>query len=208
MIFKRAVIVSLLGHIILLSIFSLSFGNKLEKKVYTEVSSFGAILKSYDLSFADKFKLIIPRVSRQQGENVFSLPAEEKVSVGRDFADYYRKPPVNLILDNEKKAFTQNLSEISFYRKKKESVVVFYPTMPYYFNLYFRDRQIVHIELEYSLISRDKTDSIIIKRKISSGNLDVDLLCMRYIDHYLSIQQDRLIPNERQVVKIDLELKK
>jgi len=47
----------------------------------------------------------------------------------------------------------------------------------------------------------------VIKRKISSGNLEVDLLTMRYIGHYLFIQQKRFTPNNWQTVKIDLSEK-
>lgn len=207
-VFKKTVIISLLGHITLFGIFSFSFGNRLENRIYPEISSLGAILGNYDLIPINNFKSIIPYEASQQGNNILPLPQGEKVCGERCFADYYLKPAVDLRMENEKQLFIPKFPEVSFPRKKKESVVMFYPSMPYHFNLYFKDRQVVHIELEYNLVSRDKRDSIIIKRKISSGNLDVDLLCTRYIDQYLSIQQDRLIPNQRQVVKIDLELKK
>jgi hypothetical protein len=91
--------------------------------------------------------------------------------------------------------------------RKKEAVIMFYPQLPYNFLIYFQDRQLVHIELMYNIISRDSANSIIIKRKISSGNLEVDLLSMRYIGHYLFIQQDAFAPNIWQTVKIDLSTK-
>jgi hypothetical protein len=47
-------------------------------------------------------------------------------------------------------------------------------------------------------------NSLEIKRKISSGNLEVDLLSMRYLSPYLFIQQNRFTPNNWQTVKIDL----
>jgi len=91
--------------------------------------------------------------------------------------------------------------------KRKDSVIIFHPQLPYDFLLYFKDRQEVHIELLFK-ISRDLEDrSIVIKRKISSGNLEADLLAMRYIDHYLFLQQARLPLDSWRAVKIDLGLK-
>ena len=37
-----------------------------------------------------------------------------------------------------------------------------------------------------------------------SGNLEADLLSMRYINHYLSVQQQMFPVNKWQVVKIEL----
>jgi len=44
---------------------------------------------------------------------------------------------------------------------------------------------------------------ISLRRKISSGNLEADLLSMRYIGHYLFIQQEGFASNVWQTVKIE-----
>jgi hypothetical protein len=82
--------------------------------------------------------------------------------------------------------------------------ITLYPPLPYHFLLYFKDRQAVHIELEFNKISKGQNSSILIKRKISSGNLEADLLSMRYLEHYLLLQQSQLPSNEWQSVKIEL----
>lgn len=84
---------------------------------------------------------------------------------------------------------------------------MFYPRLPHYFNLYFRHRQAAHIELMFNISASATASSIIIKRKISSGNLEVDLLSIRYIGNYLFIEQSRFPHNTWQTVKIDLSTK-
>jgi hypothetical protein len=81
---------------------------------------------------------------------------------------------------------------------------MFYPRLPYHFALYFKDRQTVHIELMFQVISGAQRNSILVKRRVSSGNLEADLLSMRYISRYLFIQQRGFAPNKWQTVKIDL----
>jgi hypothetical protein len=84
------------------------------------------------------------------------------------------------------------------------SVLTFHPLLPYGLQLYFKDREAVHIELEFNIVSENGKDYIVVKRKISSGNLDADLLCSRYISHYLFIQRLGFAANKWQSVKIDL----
>lgn len=91
----------------------------------------------------------------------------------------------------------------SFVKSKKPSII-FHPLLPFSFNIYFQDRQVAHVELMFKIISCGIRNSLLVKRKISSGNLDVDLLSMRYIGHYLFIKQNDFIPSEWQTVKIDL----
>ncbi|MGE5197021.1 MAG: hypothetical protein ACM3IL_00745, partial [Deltaproteobacteria bacterium] len=73
--------------------------------------------------------------------------------------------------------------------------------------LYFKDRQAAHIELMFNVLPDGKSNSMDIKRKISSGNLEVDLLTMRYLSHYLFIQQAGFPANKWQTVKIELSPK-
>ncbi len=82
--------------------------------------------------------------------------------------------------------------------------MMLYPRLPYDFSLYFRDRQAAHIELAFNIKTAGNREEVAIKRKISSGNLEADLLSMRYISHYLFIQKTRFAPGVWQSVKIDL----
>ena len=84
---------------------------------------------------------------------------------------------------------------------------MFYPSFPEHLLLYFTDRQTVHIELQYNVSSNDPASTVWLKRKISSGNLEADLLAMRYLSHYLFIQRARLPTDSWQTVKIELSPK-
>ena len=39
------------------------------------------------------------------------------------------------------------------------------------------------------------------------GNLEADLVCMRYVSHYLFMQQEKITPGIWHTVKIDLSAK-
>lgn len=202
-IFKKTIIVSLLGHITVFSIFSFTFGTRILKADYANVSFLGAVLRNADLS------------SRS-----FSSPAgltfnvkPKTLALDRENKGYtlvlhqYFKPSISLPVNEEKIIFMPKRKSISFFQKKKEPIIMLYPQLPYHFLIYFKNRQRVHIELMYNIISSAMTNTILIKRKISSGNLEADLLSMRYISHYLFIQQARFTPNKWQTVKIDLSAK-
>ncbi len=87
---------------------------------------------------------------------------------------------------------------------RKDATVMIHPLLPYQLHLYFKDRQSVHIELAFKIVKSRSRTHVIIRRKVSSGNLDADLLCCRYLGHYLYIQEARFVPNTWQMVKIDL----
>jgi len=204
---KKTIFISLLGHITAFGIFSFSFGSRLPDLSRMNVSFWGSALKNYDFT------------ARRSNFNkpvkaVFSLkpaaPALEK-DKSREYImeERYFKPFAHLSMQDEKAIFARDLSENPLPKIRKQSVVMLYPKLPYHFNLYFKDRQLVHIQLDYNIIPRGKVNSVVIlQRRISSGNPEVDLLCMRYINLYLSMQQDRFIPNKWQTVKIELEPKK
>jgi hypothetical protein len=86
----------------------------------------------------------------------------------------------------------------------RDSSIMFHPLLPYQFELYFKDRQSVHIELAFRMIPGIDKNSLEIKRKISSGNLEADLLSLRSMHNYLFLQQGKLIPHEWQNVTIEL----
>ncbi len=207
-IFKKAIFISLLGHIAAFSIFSFSFGTKLSEANYTKVSFLGAWLISRDLipalnkgfQFMDHINLS-PQILRLES-NIRQSPL---------LSGYSLKPQVNPVFNRQKLGFIRQAMSASMMNKRKEPVIMFYPALPYNFLLYFQDRQAVHIELMFNIISNKETKperkSIVVKRKISSGNLEADLLSLRYISHYLFIQQARFAPDSCQTVKIDLSAK-
>jgi len=90
---------------------------------------------------------------------------------------------------------------ISYFPVMREPVFTLHPLLPYQFDLYFKDRQQVHIELEFCVTRSNNRNFISLRRKISSGNLEADLLSMRYIGHYLFIQQEGFASNVWQTVK-------
>ena len=203
-IFKKSIIISTLWHLTVFSLFSFSSGDRLPKINYSGVYFFGGILSNYGL--VNTQNLTVPDIKKlffNKTNTVFLDKNRQHLTV----SSYYQKPQVNLAFNEYKNTVLSNTS-LSFIKlPKKESVVIFYPQLPYHFLLYFKDRQAVHIELVFDIISNTKTNSIIVKRKISSGNLEADLLTMRYLSHYLFIQQMGLPTNNWQSVKIELSPK-
>lgn len=201
--FKKTLFISALGHIAIFSIFNFSFGHKIPQARYAEVSFWGAILQGTDLAYRQNFKPTeIKEISiKESGAVTINKTTPERPSV---LLGYYLKPTAFLQLNPDKMIFIQKEPPLLVSPARKAPVIMFYPELPYHFLLYFKDRQVAHIELMYNIISNQKTNSIAIKRKISSGNLEADLLTMRYISHYLFIQQASFAPNEWQAVKIEL----
>jgi hypothetical protein len=200
--FKQTLLISFLGHITLFSLFSFSFGPQIPKLNNAFVSFQGAILRTPDL---------MPTPNLSVGHKAGAVARKPEVlildKVNREsplvFKDYL-KPQITFTLNRDKIALVKELTPKLLIPKRKEPTIMFYPRLPYHFALYFKDRQVAHIELEFQVISSHNRNSIVLKRKISSGNLEADLLSMRYIDRYLFIQQMGFIPSNWQTVKIDL----
>lgn len=209
--FRKTLLFSLLGHLTVFSLFSFSFGSRLPMSNYGSVSFWGGVLKSYD--FISPQPLIgLKRVFSypvRLGDNFLKKPravAQEKTAEAYSLMpNYYSKPPVNLASAEDKIIFSQKAPILFAPALKKRPSVMLHPALPYYFTLYFKDRQKVHIELMFNFIpGREKAGGpVVIKRKISSGNLEVDLLAMRYMRHYLFIEQSQFAPDKWQTVKIE-----
>lgn len=203
-IFKKSIIISTLCHLTVFSLFSFSSGDRLPKINYSGVYFFGGILGNNGLIDTQNLNIAdIKKFFLNKANTVFLDKNRQHLTV----SSYYQKPQVSLAFNEYKQAAPLNTSPSFTKLPKKESVVIFYPQLPYHFLLYFKDRQAVHIELMFNIISNVKTNSIIIKRKISSGNLEADLLTARYLSHYLFIQQMGLPTNNWQSVKIELSPK-
>lgn len=89
----------------------------------------------------------------------------------------------------------------------RSTAIIFHPQIPYSLAPYFKDRETVHIELMFNIVQLRTGSSVQVKRKVSSGNLEADLLSMRYISRYLSMQRQAIPTNAWQTVKIDLSVR-
>lgn len=202
--FRKTIFISAIGHITVFSIFNFTFGMRIPRANYAYVSFLGSILRHSDLSNLPFSLPLDVRTHRVRLEGFNKRPVSRELN-RVDFAHF--KPRLTLAINAQKSGFIPARESITFLPKRKEPSIMLYPHLPYHFLLYFKDRQMVHIELMFNIISSPQTNTILIKRKISSGNLEADLHVMRYISHYLFIQHARFIPHKWQTVKIDLSVK-
>lgn len=202
---KKSIAISFFWHIVVFSIFSFSFGKRIFKIDYPSVYFWGVML----ISASDTHRSAntnIGKIAREKVDTLLaSRPGPQRPLI---FRYSLKKPPVSLRVDAEKASFTAPASALLPIPQKKKPVFEFYPLIPYHFTLYFRDRQVAHIELLFKINASGKMNSVAVKRKISSGNLETDLLVMRYINHYLFLQQAMFPADSWQEVKIDFSAKK
>jgi len=205
--FSKTIAISCLSHLAVFSLFSFSFGNRISQMPASFVSFRGGILRNSDLRQAPLNNTEPTEAKKIFSENTPVPKQREKTDIVLTFT--FSKPSFQVDSRQEKKEFRNSFDLLKFSSPtKKESAVMFYPVLPYHFPLYFKDRQMVHIELSYSVSSGQAHKSIIIQRRISSGNLEADLLCMRYISRYLFLRQTGFMPDVEHNIKIDLQLKK
>ena len=209
-IFRKTIFVSLLSHIAIFSIFSFSLGNRVPQAHYTSASYFGQFLRNYQVkplpATASNIKYTRRPFRDESGLFMGPWPPAKQVRY-LVLSDWREKPQLHLAFNTQKLVFTEKLQPLLFSLKRNEPAIIFHPLLPYSFVLYFKDRQIAHVELMFRINSSGPRNSIAVKRKISSGNLEVDLLTTRYIGHYLFIQKASFAPNDWQVVKVDLSAK-
>jgi len=203
-IMKKTLLLSFCCHLSIFSLFSFTFGEKLSRLNFPSVYFLGAILTVPDLE--------TPRLINRQELQTVKQPLKilplPRANRGQDLVSFgYIKPQPILAFGRGKPVFSPKTIGIPLVLDKSSSVVMLYPRLPQHFLLYFKDRQSVHIELVFSLVSRGRTKAIIVNRKISSGNLEVDLLSKRYLGHYLFVRQAAFPEDARQTVKIDLSAK-
>ena len=199
---RKTIFISALWHMTVFGIFNISSGQRFHRFNFPGVSFWGQILSAHD--FMHTPGLSVPGIK----DFLLRKPDTALLDKNRKFApvlDYYLKPKVNLAFNQGKEPFIYQPVFAPFIAfSQKKSVVMFYPSLPYHFLLYFKDRQAAHIELMFKINPGLKANSISIKRKISSGNLEVDLLTARYLSRYLFIQQMGFPANSWQTVKIEL----
>lgn len=204
--FRNAVFLSALWHFALLGIFSFSFGPKIPKSDFSSIYSFGGILNSYNLIPASTLGGVKSAKYFRESLRINSAGSKainEPAITSKD----YSKPQVYVPAAREKLSFLSKEAGVFPLVKRREQVVVLHPQLPLNFLLFFQDRQTAHIEVAFNIVTSGDINSIVVKRRISSGNLEADLLCMRHIGHYLFLRQNRLPSDEWQTVKIDLSTK-
>jgi hypothetical protein len=202
---KKTVFLSLLGHLTLFSLIGFSFGKRLPQVNFVDVyflKGASPAIHPLNAQYIDTsgIKYFLAR-------KIGALTLQERGKVQPAVPEGYLKPGVALAFNEEKEGSGPRLIEKLVSPKKKESVIMFHPQIPYHVTLYFKDREVIHIELMFNVASTGNSSSIHIKRKISSGNLEADLLSMRYISRYLFMQRLSFPLNDWQTVKIDLSTK-
>ena len=205
--FKKGIVISVLWHACIAGVFSFSFGKKIPSPQYASTAFLGAILHPTDLipgRLPGKRVFIFSHVPLHGAQTEALNSAKGEYTL---MPSYALKPQVTMWSESSKPSFLPATTMLVSPVKKKEAVIMFYPPLPYHFLLYFKDRQEVHIELLFNLVDSGIASSVTVKRKISSGNLEADLLSMRYISRYLFIEQAKFLPNKWQTVKIDLRPK-
>lgn len=201
---KKTLLLSFCCHLSVFSLFNFTFGDKLTQLNFASISFLGAVLSPPDFQKPH----LINKGEQQIFNRSLSILSLQKVNIEADTtSSVYIKPQLSPFLSSEKLVFLPKTSGVPPVVKLPPSVIMLYPRLPRHFLLYFKDRQSVHIELMFNLISRGRTKAIIMNRKISSGNLEADLLSKRYLGHYLFVQQAAFLEDAWQTVKIDLSAK-
>jgi len=203
LLFPKGFVISLAGHLAAFSIFSFSFGKIPE---FSNYNFTGNLLTSGDLSrpLSGVVAASIVRANNLTESKINSIVLDKSAQEKGKFPFILNKPQIALS-KGEKLKYLKPL--VNFPKPKDKSTIMFYPQLPQSFIVYFQDRQTVHIELDFNITSGRSINSIVVKRKISSGNLEADLLSARYISRYLFMQQARFSLNSTQTVKIDLSTK-
>lgn len=201
---RKTLLFSFCCHLGFFSLFNFTFGPKVPGREFVSVSFLGAVLSPADLRVPHALGKIESQVVKWP---LKILPLAKVNRQADAFSPAYIKPQTTPVLGLEKPVFAIKSAIASPVLKQSPSVVMLYPRLPQHFLLYFKDRQSVHIEFMFNLVSRGRSKAVITNRKISSGNLEVDLLSKRYLGHYLFVQQAAFAPGAWQTVKIDLSAK-
>lgn len=207
---KYAFIVSISAHLAAFSLFSLSSGPRVFKNE-SRVNFWGQLLSMREASHSlgpatapaaailSADKGFIPRQNILTNSYPFLNP--DKLSL---------KPAADLNPSFLNKTGYYPVFEGNGFEplRTEEKGVIFYPSLPSNFALYFRDRQSAHVELSFSFEKNSSAYQLLIKRKISSGNLEADLLISRYIKRYLYMQEGLALNEGWQTVKVELSVKR
>jgi hypothetical protein len=216
--FKKSLIFSVAGHLTLFTAFGLSFGNRiLNADNLPRISFWGDYLGNYQVekptSNLNRYVTVTPTNTINTIQDLFRRKQDASIVSKAETKGFTGpqgciKPSLAFGFGEQKSVFIKKTALVRYIPRSPEGAMVFHPVLPYDYTLYFKDRLVAHVELEFDIVSREGKGSVEIKRSITSGNPEVDLLIMRNISHYLSMQQKRFSPNSWQTVKIDLSQRK
>ncbi|MCM8797396.1 MAG: hypothetical protein NC923_05940 [Candidatus Omnitrophica bacterium] len=202
---KQVILFSFLGHAMLFLIVSFSFGNDILPIAGICQSYFwGELLSANTGAYPSQRPITNPSLFNQIGRLLPRISEQTKLN---SLAVLKKPALMPTYYAAKSSAISVNQLCVPLPIDRKKSAILFHPALPYNFKLYFRDRQVAHVELEYKVVSLKEGRGLLIRRKISSGNLEADLLIQRYIVRYLFMQQGDLSTGSWQTVKIDLSAK-
>lgn len=206
---KRTIAISLFLHAGFFTLFSFSFGRPVPAARAPAMAFRGQCLQDSQVYAAAQLSseavgapiTLHPALltSRMQGHA--DLMQDAAVSRMRES---HLRPAYALKKVEAKQTFAQPVVPVAIPERPSAPALMLYPVLPYSFTLYFGDRQAAHTELMFKIMPVGMRNTVIVKRKISSGNLEADLVSMRYINHYLFMQQDKIAPGVWHTVEIDL----
>jgi hypothetical protein len=211
---RIAVIASLFCHILMFNNIELTFGKNASGKnsKFSEIFFLGSILR--DVNYYPQSPAEIKDAADRLNTRIFSemltplekdiptkvgLPVEKEPLMGIRAKPSSNKPLLANLVD-KKSTYFRTIAPLKI--KKTDSSIMFYPPMPYHFLLYFKNRQTAHMEVAFYISPKGKVLGL--KRKISSGNPEVDLLVMRNLIHFLNLCKSNLALGSWQTVRIDL----
>jgi hypothetical protein len=203
---KKTILISAFGHAVVFGLFSFSFGHRMQKLNYAPLIFWGDLFRNSEVRAPQISQSASGTMALIHGPGTIALADRGRRSLPLP-EKFFIKPLSGPVVISEKTAFMDPPALKPAILRKNEPTVILHPLLPYGFKLYFRDRQVAHMELEFRIEPFGQRNPITLKRKVSSGNLEVDLLSMRYIWHYLFIQPAKFSPNDWQTVKIDLSEK-
>ncbi|RJO64086.1 MAG: hypothetical protein C4540_05875 [Candidatus Omnitrophota bacterium] len=199
---RNSLFISFVGHLAVWGIFSFSFGGLLQRPLNSPVYFWGQLLHTLDMQ--NDFSAVTSspiQIKKQEGSR---LLLKKSLVIPKDTQSYYFKPAARLEFSSGKVDFHPEAAIGPYPYKKQDTMIMLHPLLPEYFMLLFKDRQLVNIALEFKIIESKGRSFTLLKRKISSGNLQADLLTMRYISHYLFIQGKKFAENSWQTITIEL----
>lgn len=182
-------LISLTVHLFVLSVFSVSIRRAPDAE-YLHIF-FGAGL----LDRAD-FTAAVPGECRRKAVPVNGFKFRMPPAPGRSGGDLFPGhdsavlKPAPLPVRSMKIQFSRpERSEIPHIGVNQP--LLMYPMLPGYFPLYFKDREKAHIGLSFRITPAPAggREYIEVKRKISCGNLEVDLIVLRQVEYYLLLQR-------------------
>ncbi|MCG8431662.1 MAG: hypothetical protein MJA29_10870 [Candidatus Omnitrophica bacterium] len=209
---KKTFLISAVGHAAVLGIFSFSFGQRILQPVYPAVAFWGQSLHHSQVTGPRDCAVSTVespvKVRREVFIRSIERPFVKFSSLNReDLAGYRVKPFYSVGRLEAKQTYARAPVPPELPKRDTEPSLTLYPVLPYGFTLYFQDRQVAHVELQFMIVSAGLRNSVIVKRTKSSGNLDADLVSMRHISHYLFMQQSKIPRNTWHTVRIDLSAK-